>query len=75
MKKLLQQIKRLRSSQTQALERDFMAKFRAWRIKEKMTLRDAAKELAISPQYLCDMEYGRRHMSDAMIDHFIKLLS
>lgn len=37
-------------------------KFRRWRKAQRLGLNETARLLGLSPVFLCDFEYGRRHM-------------
>jgi len=44
------------------------ALYREWRESKKMSLRDAAKKMEISPAYLSDLERGTRRWSEKLIE-------
>jgi hypothetical protein len=42
-------------------------------LKPRGSLRDLAKELGISAQYLCDISHGRRKISEAVVEKVMGL--
>lgn len=42
-------------------------------LKPRGSMRDLAKQLSISPQYLCDIAHGRRKISGPVIDKVVAL--
>jgi len=51
------------------------ALLRAWRIKDGMSQDQLAREAGISPQYLCDVEKGRRDVKPAVLAALAKALN
>lgn len=49
-----------------------VAEFLDW---NRGSMRDMAKEMGISAQYLCDIRHGRRKVSDAVVEKLAKLNS
>lgn len=49
------------------IEQELPAKFRRWRRKVKMKQNDLAKYCGVSPQYLADVEMGKRAIPDRIL--------
>lgn len=52
----------------------FAASMREKRMKTRLSLKDVAGLMEISPAYLCDLELGNRHWSPFLIERFNKVL-
>ncbi len=55
-------------------EREIGEQLREWRRVHRLTLRSAAKRMNVSAPFLCDVELGRRPISDAMLNSIEKLI-
>lgn len=44
-----------------------------WRIAKRMTLRDVAEEVGVSPIHICDIEHGKRNPSRALAERLCSL--
>lgn len=44
-----------------------------WRIAKRMTLRDVAEDVGVSPIHICDIEHGKRHPSRGLAERLCAL--
>lgn len=58
---------RMHRESARAIEQELPAKFRKWRRKVKMKQNDLAKYCGVSPQYLADVEMGKRAIPDRIL--------
>ena len=57
-----------------SLNREFKVELNALRVLHRLSTKEFARELGFSPQYLCDLQLGRRMPSVAFIHAVTRLL-
>jgi hypothetical protein len=68
------QAKRVSDARTRLMAEERRLTLAVWRfLQPRGSMRNTAKELGITPQYLCDIAHGRRKVSEAIVGKLMEL--